>query len=69
MFESCYVFVSLESLDRVRPPFPFLLLPYFSYILSHSPCDTSLSKSPTTIVDLTHPTPIRNLIINPLLAC
>jgi len=51
------------------PPFPLPLPPHLSYILSHSFCDTSLPKSPTTIVDPTHLTSIRNYIINPLLAC
>ena len=69
MFESCYVFVSFDSSNRVRPPplpTPTSLAPS---VHSISFCDTSLSKSPTTIVDPTHLTSIRNSIINPLLAC
>lgn len=68
MFESCYVSVFFDLLNRVRPSSHlYLYFPHNSYILSHLSCDTSLPEPPTATVDHTHL--IRNSIINPLLVC
>ena len=65
MFESCYVFVSFDSLNRVQTPYhPYFLRTFYPI---HSAIHHYPNYPPVQWISLVPP--VHNPIINPLLAC